>query len=256
MSAVVDELFAAEAERREIEGFSFRGQGFSIEEAYAYQNELIARKVSMGDSIVGAKLGLTSKAKQAQMNVDEPGYGQLLASGWLAPEEPVTLDQLIHPRIEPEIVFHLAEDVSGPGVTGHDILDACKGISCGIEIIDSRYSAFKFSLSDVLADNTSAARYVFGADLVHPSDIPSLPLLGMMLEVNGDLHATACGAAILGSPADAVAGFANWLGERGGKLEGGWVIMSGGLTEAVPLNPGTVITASFAHLGSITLRAV
>lgn len=256
MSAVVDELLAAERERREVECFSSRGLGFSLEEGYAYQWEGIERKLAMGDTLVGAKLGLTSKAKQRQMNVDEPGYGWLLASGWLPPEEPVQLDQLIHPRIEPEIVFHLAEDIAGPGVTGRDVLDATAGITCGIEVIDSRYQAFKFTLADVVADNTSAARYVFGTQMVHPSEIPSLPLLGMLLEVDGDLHATACGAAILGSPADAIAGFANWLGERGRKLEAGWVVMSGGLTDAVALTSGITITATFSQLGTINLRAV
>lgn len=256
MSAVVDELLAAEANRTEMECFSARGLGFDLEQGYAYQRELIERKVAGGDTVVGAKLGLTSKAKQAQMNVNEPGYGVLLASGWLAPEEPVPFAELIHPRIEPEIVFHMAEDVEGPGVTGADVLDATKGITCGIEVIDSRYQAFKFTLPDVVADNTSAARYVFGTQMVHPSEIPSLPHLGMVLEADGDIVTTASGAAILGSPADAIAGFANWLSRRGAKIEAGWVIMSGGLTEAVPLAPGKLVTATFAYLGAINLRTV
>lgn len=254
MSQVVDELLAAEANRTEMTCFSARDMGFDLEQAYAYQRELIDRKVAAGDSVVGAKLGLTSKAKQAQMNVNEPGYGVLMASGWLAPEEPVPFDQLIHPRIEPEIVFHIADDIEGPGITGADVLDATAGITCGIEVIDSRYAAFKFTLPDVVADNTSAARYVFGTQMVHPRDIPSIPHLGMVLEADGDIVTTAAGAAILGSPADAIAGYANWLGRRGERIEAGWVIMSGGLTEAVPLAVGKLITATFAYLGAINLR--
>lgn len=255
MSAVVDTLLAAERDRTELQPFSATA-GFDEEQAYAYQDELIGRKLAAGDIVIGAKLGLTSKAKQKTMNVDTPCFGQLLASTLLPAEEPVVLSELIHPRVEPEIVFHLREPLAGPGVTAHHVLAATEAIGCGLEVIDSRYAAFKFTLADVVADNTSAARFVLGARRVAPADIPDLSLVGCVIEKDGDIVYTAAGAAVLGNPADAVALLANWLGRRGKRLEPGWVVLSGGMTDAVPLTAGSCITADFGRLGSVRVRGV
>jgi 2-oxo-3-hexenedioate decarboxylase len=255
VSSVVDILMAAERDRTELQPFSATG-GFDEEQAYEYQDELVARKLDDGDLVIGAKLGLTSKAKQRTMNVDTPCFGQLLASTLLPDDEPVVLDQLIHPRVEPEIVFHLRDALSGPGVTAHHVLAATEAIGCGLEVIDSRYAAFKFTLADVVADNTSAARFVLGERRVPPTDIPDLSLVGCVIEKDGQTVYTAAGAAVLGHPADAVALLANWLGRRGRALEAGWIVLSGGMTDAVPLTPGCSITANFGRLGTVRVRAV
>ena len=253
--SVVDELVAAERERRELQPFSASG-GFSVDEAYAMQDQIVARKVDDGALVIGAKLGLTSRAKQITMNVDTPCFGQLLSTGLLDADEPVRLDELIHPRVEPEIVFHLRDALAGPGVTAHDVLAATSAIGCGLEVIDSRYAAFKFTLADVVADNTSAARFVLGERRVDPADIPDLSLVGCVVEKDGQGVCTAAGAAVMGHPADAVALLANWLGRRGGQLEAGWVVLSGGMTDAVPLTPGCTVTATFGRLGTVRVRAV
>jgi 2-oxo-3-hexenedioate decarboxylase len=224
----------------------------SVKKAYKLQQELVD---AMGGRIIGAKLGLTSKAKQAQMNVDSPVFGWLTDAMLLGPEEPVRTEELIHPRAEPEIVFRMAEDIAGPGVTAADVLDAADGVAGGIEVIDSRYKAFSFTHADVIADNTSAARFTVGTTWVDPRDV-DLGLLACLWEVNGDLVATAAGAALLGHPAHSVATLANHLGAQGRKLEAGWIVLAGGLTDAAPLAPGTHVTATYAHLGSVTLRAV
>ena len=128
MSAVVDTLLAAQRDRTELQPFSATN-GFDEDQAYQYQDELIARKLDDGDLVIGAKLGLTSKAKQKTMNVDTPCFGQLLASTLLPAEEPVVLSELIHPRVEPEIVFHLRSPLAGPGVTAHHVLAATEAIA-------------------------------------------------------------------------------------------------------------------------------
>jgi 2-oxo-3-hexenedioate decarboxylase len=255
VSSVVDQLLEAERDCRELQPFSAAG-GFTVDEAYAMQDELVARKLDGDDVVIGAKLGLTSKAKQRTMNVGTPCFGQLLASQLLSADEPVRLDELIHPRVEPEIVFHLRDALAGPGVTAHDVLAATAAIGCGLEVIDSRYAAFKFTLADVVADNTSAARFVLGERRVDPADIPDLSLVGCVLEKDGQGVATAAGAAVLGHPADAVALLANWLGRKGRRLEPGWVVLSGGMTDAVPLTPGCTVTATFGRLGTVRVRAV
>ncbi|MEO1232931.1 MAG: 4-oxalocrotonate decarboxylase [Myxococcota bacterium] len=239
--------------RSEVEAIT-KHQDLGLEHAYAIQEAGLELRVGRGERIVGAKLGLTSKAKQKQMNVDEPCYGWLTDAMQLPLEAPAQLDQLIHARSEPELVFRMKADLAGPGVTAHDVLDATAAVCGGLEVIDSRYEAFKFTLADVVADNTSAARFVLGNRRIGPDD-QDLALLGCLFEVDGEIAATATGAALLGHPAEAVAQLANHLGRRGRKIEAGWTILAGGLCSAVHLHPGTHVIATYAHLGSVGLRA-
>ncbi len=226
-----------------------------LEAGYAVQDEITRRRLSRGERLIGAKLGLTSRAKQVQMNVDEPMYGRLFSGGLQPAGEPLVVDALIHPRVEPEIVLVMGERLCGPGVTPGDVLAATKWVCCGLEIIDSRYADFSFTAADVVADNTSEAKVVMGPMMQRPDGI-DLSLTGLLLEVDGELVATATGAATMGHPAEAVAMLANWLGTRGEAIEAGWTIYTGGLTAAVPLLPGTHVTATFGHLGSVTVRGV
>lgn len=242
-------------DRRAVAPITDTEPDLSLEDAYAIQDALLEQRLSEGRRVVGAKLGLTSVAKQTQMGVSAPIFGWLTDDMALPLETPLTLDELIHPRVEPEIVFRMAEDIAGPGISAHDVLDATASVSCGLEIIDSRYEAFRFTLPDVVADNTSAACFTLGLGCVEPASL-ELDLLGVLLEAGPDLVETAAGAACVGHPANAVAMLANWLGERGRRIETGWVVLSGGLTAAVPLEIATPVRATFAHLGSVGVRGV
>jgi 2-keto-4-pentenoate hydratase len=137
-------------------------------------------------------------------------------------------------------------------VSAHDVLDATAWVAGGLEVIDSRYRDFHFTLADVVADNASAARFVLGPKRVAPTF--DLGLVGCVLEHGGQIAATAAGAAVLGHPAEAVALLANWLGGRGRAIEPGWTVLSGGLTDAVPLGAGSVVEATFGRLGRVGLR--
>jgi 2-oxo-3-hexenedioate decarboxylase len=227
----------------------------TLDEGYAIQDEVAARRVARGGRVVGAKLGLTSRAKQVQMNVAEPMYGRLFADGFHPANEPFVVSSLIHPRVEPEIVFVMGERLAGPGVSTADVIAATRSISCGLEIIDSRYDDFSFTAADVVADNTSEAKVVMGPISMSPQGL-DLALVGLLLEVDGEQVATATGAATMGHPAEAVALLANWLGSRGSAIEAGWTVFSGGLTAAVPLLPGSHVSATFGHLGTVSVRGV
>ena len=244
-------LQAGVDERRELQAITKQVDELTLDDAYAIQAALLELQLGRGDALAGAKLGLTSAAKQEQMGVDEPVYGWVPAASVLA-DDVVPLDQLIHPRCEPEIVFRLADDLAGPGITGDDVLDATAEIVGGIEVIDSRYEAFSFTLPDVIADNTSAARVAIGRDGIAPREA-DLTTLGCVFEVDGEVTGTATGAALLGDPARCVAMLANHLGRHGQKLEAGWIVMAGAATDARPLQGGTVATARYSHLGSVTV---
>lgn len=244
-------LLAGVDERSEVQAITKQVDELSIDDAYAIQAALLELQLGRGDTLAGAKLGLTSAAKQEQMGVDAPVYGWVPASSVLT-NGIVPLGELIHPRCEPEIVFILGEDLAGPNVTADDVLDATSKVVGGIEVIDSRFEAFSFTLPDVIADNTSAARVVIGDEGMAPREV-DLTTLGCVFEVDGEITGTATGAALLGDPAACVAMLANHLGKHGQKLEAGWLVMAGAATDARPLADGTVATARYSHLGSVTV---
>lgn len=226
----------------------------SLSEALAIQQLGIDHRVARGERVTGGKLGLTSRAKQVAMGIAEPIIGWLTDAMLLPTDQPLSVKEHIHPRVEPEIVFVLERDLSGPGVSLIDAL-AATSVCCGLEVIDSRYAEFRFKLADVIADNASASRYCLGP-LMRPSSRDDLSLIGCMLEVDGEIVSSASGAAVLGHPGEAVAMLANHLARDGRRLEAGSTVLSGGLVNAVPLAPGRHVTASFGRLGSVTITAV
>lgn len=252
-------LLAGVDERREVTGITKEIPNLAPDDGYAIQAALLELQLGRGDSLAGAKLGLTSAAKQEQMGVAEPVYGWVLSSSVLDGGDvaQVPLGELIHPRVEPEIVFIMGQDISGPGVTAGDVLDATRAVVGGIEVIDSRYEAFSFTLADVIADNTSAARVAIGDESggIGGRDA-DLTTLGCVFEVDGEITGTATGAALLGDPAECVAMLANHLGRHGHKLQADWIVMAGAATDARPLEPGTVATARYSHLGSVSVTGV
>lgn len=243
-------------ERCEVSGIESQIGSLSLDDAYAIQDRLIVEKMFAGDSLAGAKLGLTSKAKQEQMGVDEPAYGWVLASSLLVGHDAeLSLDGLIHPRVEPELVFVIGDDLSSPTCTADDVLDATERVLGGLEIIDSRYEAFRFALPDAVADNTSAARAVIGSDGIAPRDT-DLTAIECTFTVDGEVQGTATGAALLGDPAVCVAMLVRHLARSDRGLVAGWIVLAGAPLGAAPLHSGTVATASYSHLGDVTLRAV
>jgi 2-oxo-3-hexenedioate decarboxylase len=249
-AAIAAELAAAERDRTELAPFTDSDPGLDEETAYTAQWAGIETRLANGAVLVGAKLGLTSKVKQRVMKVDTPLDGSVTNS-MLAPSgKPVDLGRLIHPRVEPEIAFQLARDVTAPA-TVQSVLAATGAVFAAVDVLDSRFTDYRFTLPDVIADNASAALFLLGPTAVPPQELGDLRLLGCVLRVNGEVTATAAGAATMGHPAEAVAWLANRLDTRGQKLKAGWLVFSGGLTEPVALHPGTSVTAELDGLGTI-----
>jgi len=224
-------------------------------EAYAVQHALKRRKEARGARIVGIKAGLTSFAKMKQMGVVEPVMGFLTDQGAVPDGGAIDTAKLIHPRVEAEIAFVLKTALRGPGCHIGEVLAATDFVLPAAEVIDSRYQDFKFDLKSVIADNTSAARFVTGGQ---SRNVPGLDLknLGIVMEKNGEVIATAAGSAVLGHPALSVAMLANMAGERGEEIPAGTFIMTGGATEAVAVSAGDCVTIRYQHLGSISMRFI
>lgn len=229
-----------------------RSVRLSVDDAYRIQAAGIARRLEAGERVVGAKTGLTSKSKQQQMGVDEPVFGVLTDAMILELEAPLELETLIHPRCEPEIVFRLADDLAGEAITPNDVIDATATVHGGIEIIDSRYEQFSFTLPDVIADNTSAARFAVGAVGVDPQQL-DLTTIGCLFERNGRFVSSATSAALLGNPALAVALLVRHMSRHGKGLPAGSTVLAGGLTDAAAIAGGDVMVARYAHIGEVRI---
>lgn len=251
--ALATRLIDAAAARSAIEALTTTAGPLDVATAYQVQDAVVADRMRQhGSEIVGAKLGLTSLAKQRQMNVHEPLYGWLTGDMAIDVGQALRCDRFIQPRCEPEIAFVLGSDLAGPQVTASGVLAATAVVCPAVEVLDSRYAGYSFTLPDVVADNASGAGFVVGGQATSPAGI-DLRLTGVVLEKNGDLIATAAGAAVLGHPAAAVAWLVRALAPLGRGLVAGQVVLSGALTEAVPVRPGDVIVARFDRLGTIEL---
>jgi len=249
---LADYTHSAEKEKREIIKItSDLHPQLSIADAYLVQEELVRQKLTEGKKIVGPKMGITSEAKMQQMNVDDPIYGYVFDNMVIEEGEHVSVADFIHPKVEAEIGFILKEDLEGPGITSLDVLRATEFVFPALEIIDSRYENFNFTLPDVIADNTSAAGAIFGTDLKRPESL-ELDVVGVTLAVNGEIKELGAGAAVLGHPANSVARLANMLSEKGKKVKAGQPILTGGVTSAVHLTPGDFVHVKYGGLGDVS----
>ncbi|WP_027994668.1 2-oxo-3-hexenedioate decarboxylase [Simplicispira psychrophila] len=225
------------------------------DDAYAIQDAILARHLGRGARVIGLKAGLTSHAKMKQMGVETPVFGFLVDEYSVSEGGEVKVSELIHPKVEPEIAFVLKHALRGPGCHIGAVLAATDFVMPGIEVIDSRYRDFKFDLKSVVADNTSASRFVVGGQPLRPNQL-DLRTVGIVLEKNGEPVALGAGAAVLGHPAAAIAMLANHLGARGQEIPAGSVILSGGITEAVAVAAGDNVCLRVQGMGSVSLRFV
>lgn len=225
------------------------GYPLDLAGAYRVQRLGIDRRVARGERVVGVKMGFTSKAKMAQMGVDDVIWGVLtdtMATG----TGPYDLSGLIHPKIEPEVVFRLGRRVDGP----EDVESAVDAVAVGYEILDSRFEGYKFTLPDVVADNASAAGFGTGDWQPITTPKPDIADVPVTLAVNGQTAQAGSTAAILGDPWESLRAAARLATRAGLSLEAGWIVLAGGITEAVPLTPGAVITVTADTLGAAELR--
>ncbi|WP_030173906.1 2-keto-4-pentenoate hydratase [Spirillospora albida] len=209
--------------------------------AYAVQRAGIERRTRRGEHLAGVKMGFTSRAKMIQMGVDDVIWGLLTDAMAAGPS--VDTSGLIHPRIEPEIVYLIGREVRSVA----EVESAVAGVAVGFEVLDSRYRDFAFTLPDVIADNASAARFGYGA-WHEPRDLSNT---GLLMEIDGRPVQTGSSAAILGDPARALRAAARLALRAGIPLEPGWVVLAGAATAAIPLPKDAHVRVTGAGLGSV-----
>jgi 2-keto-4-pentenoate hydratase len=216
--------------------------------AYAVQSENTRYWLSKGRAIAGRKIGLTSKAVQAQLGVDQPDYGVLFHDMAIADGGELDWAKVIQPKAEVEVALVMARDLNMLEASPADVARATAAVLPAIEIVDSRIADWKICFADTVADNGSSAFYVLGAP--KPLDDLDLYTCGMALEVNGQVFSVGAGAACLGHPLNAAAWLARTLATMGEPLRAGDVVLTGALGPMVALKPGDNVRAQIGGLGA------
>lgn len=222
-------------------------ESFSLDEAYAIQKESIRRRLDRGERQVGIKMGFTSRAKMVQMGLSDMIWGRLTDEMLIEDGGATPFGKYVHPRVEPEVAFLLKAPLAGR-VTPMQALAAVEAVAPALELIDSRYENFKFSLEDVVADNCSSSGFVTGG--WHRPDL-DLSNLGLVMSLNGRPVQVGSTAAILGSPLRSLAAAARFAALAGEPLQPGWIVMAGGATVAEALAPSTWVECEIQNLGRV-----
>lgn len=247
------ELYQAWLTRTPVTPLVEREPDITIEDAYRIQEAFVALRLAAGETIIGKKIGATSRPVQEMLGVYQPDFGMLMSGMVYEEGEVVDLNQLIQPKAEAELAFVLKEDLKGPGITAIDVIRATDYVLPCFEIVDSRITNWKLKIQDTVADNASCGVYVLGKTKGDPR-LLDITLAGMVLEKNGELYSTGVGAAVQGSPANAVAWLANTLGALGIPFKAGEVILSGSQSTLVPVTDGDELVCTVGGLGSCRVK--
>lgn len=250
---IAAQLDAAEQSRTPIPPLSETYPGLTPAQSYAIQSAWLEHKLAEHARLIGRKIGLTSQAMQELLGVDQPDYGFLLDTMFVADGSTLARSSFLEPRVEPEIAFWLNKDLRGPNVTIDDVLAATAGVSASLELVDSRIAHWRIKLVDTIADNASSAR-VIAKQTITPLAGLDLKAERVVLTRNGETVGTGTGEAVLGHPAAAVAWLANKLAEFDVSLLAGQLILPGAMCAAVTVAAGETYRATFSTLGEVSVR--
>lgn len=250
-----EELFKALRNRETIKPLIERNPSLTIDDAYAISLDFLNRRQSEGETVVGKKIGVTSKAVQDMLGVHQPDFGFLTGPMHVVGDIDVDGKALIAPRAEAEIAFVLKDGLNGPGISADDVVAATDYIAPCFEIVDSRIEDWKIGIVDTVADNASCGVFILGNDHADPLD-HDLPSLKVTVTKNGEPLSEGLGSAVQGNPAQAVAWLANTLGEYGVTLDAGDIILSGSLVPLEPAVKGDVFEMKLHGIGDCTARFV
>ena len=251
-----DDLHQAEVTGRQIGLLSLRHPGMDMDDAYAIQSALVAKKLAAGQKKIGWKIGLTSKAMQAALNIDIPDSGVLFDDMLFANGGTVRPNRFIQPRVEVEIAFVMKAPLAGEQVTRDDVVAATDYVAPSLEILDTRIlrkdpeSGGARRISDTIADNAANAGIVLG-DERHDVDEHDLRWVGAIVTKNGEVEETGLGAGVLNDPVKSVVWLARRMAQYGQRIEAGQIILSGSFTRPLECLTGTAINADFGTFGSV-----
>ncbi|WP_280262961.1 2-keto-4-pentenoate hydratase [Nocardia abscessus] len=219
--------------------------------AYAVQERLTVERIAAGAEVVGRKIGLTSPAVQRQLGVDQPDFGVLFDDMHYRQGTPVPLSRLLQPKVEAEIAFVLAQDLTDGPLDAQQIRGAVDYAVAALEIVDSRIAGWDITFGDTVADNASSGLFVLGTER-RTLDSFAPVSVRMQMAIDGVGVSTGTGAACLGDPLHALAWLARTTREFGRPLRAGQIVLSGALGPMAPIEAPGIVTADITGLGSVT----
>jgi 2-oxo-hept-3-ene-1,7-dioate hydratase len=252
-----ERLHQAEKTRQQIRQLSLVHPGISIADAYAIQQAWVEIKLTEGRRIRGHKIGLTSKAMQSALGIDEPDSGVLFDDMFFADGGLVPSDHFIATRIEAELAFIMKTRLAGPHCTMFDVLNATDFVVPALEILDTRIERVDAEtkstrkIVDTIADNAANAGIVIGGRPLRPLEA-DLRWIGALCYRNGQLEETGLAAGVLNHPATSVAWLANKIAPLGLALEPGQVVLAGSFIRPIETRKGDTIQADYGPYGTVS----
>ena len=253
------QLFEAEQSGTQTGLLSLANPGMTMDDAYEVQSALIAQHKMRGRSVIGWKIGLTSKAMQAALNIDIPDSGVLLDNMLFENGATVPAGRFIQPRIEAEIAFMMKSALSGPDVTVEQVLEATDYVSPSLEILDTRVlrvdpdTGKTRNICDTISDNAANGGIVMGDARLDPREV-DMRWIGAIASCNGEVDETGLGAGVLNDPTLGIAWLANRLAKYGDSIKPGEIVLSGSFIRPIEAPRGSLIKADFGDCGVISCR--
>ena len=226
-----------------------------LDAAYAVQMGVVRRRLESGATVVGRKIGATSKAVQDQLGVDQPDFGYLLDDMDVSRQDPISMAGLLQPRVEAEVAFVLSHDIDpgdGADITLESVREAVEVALPALEIVDSRIAGWDIGFTDTVADCASSGLYVVGADDARPLAQLEPRDVDMTLAINDEVRSSGNGAACLGDPLEALRWLAVQAHRFGDPLRKGHLVLSGALGPFVPFAPGDRVVATISGFAPLT----
>jgi 2-oxo-hept-3-ene-1,7-dioate hydratase len=252
------DLLHAEQTGEQIGLLTKRHPEMGMDDAYAVQNAIYRAKLEQGRSVVGWKIGLTSKAMQYALNIDIPDSGILFDDMIFAHGATVPKGRFIQPRIEAEIAFVMKSSIGGADVSREEVIAATDYVAPSIEILDTRIlrvdpvTKATRSVFDTISDNAANAGVVLGPEQ-HAVDAVDLRWVGAITSRNGEVEETGLGAGVLNDPIESVVWLARRMAQYGQSIAPGQIILSGSFIRPVECPPGAEIHADFGPFGSVDI---
>ena len=253
MKGIVETIYDAQKGAYEIPKVTETHEKFDIDQAYVYQNELMERLLAEGRELVGYKMGLTSREKMEQMGIPSPIHGFLLKEMLVKNRETLSYDTLIHPKAEPEVAVLMKEDVA-PDASKAELEQAIGWMAPALEVIDSRFKDFKFTMADVVADNCSSSKLAVGEWVEYPAAGVSIDAIHAKLIINGEVKNEGVSSAVLGSPLDSLYELQLCLAKEGKQLLKGQLVLTGAITMAQRIFAGDTVSNETAEIGTVTFH--
>lgn len=251
-------LLTAEETRQQIGLLSLAHPGMTLDDAYAVQAELVAMKLAKGRKVIGWKIGLTSRAMQEALKITTPDSGVLLNDMLFADGATIPKNHFIQPRVEAEIAFLMAHDLSGADITRAEVVAATAHVAPALEILDTRIlrsdpaSGKARIITDTISDNAANAGIVLGPQR-HIIDAHDLRWVGAIVKRDGVVEETGLGAGVLDDPVTGILWLVHRLAAYGRGLKAGDVVLSGSFVRAIEAPPGSRFEADFGAFGSVSI---